>query len=340
MEGVKPGSETHNLREKDFDYVIKDRSDQNESWSLMSVNQKRKDIETRYKNSVGQKMQASSVPIREGVVVMQKHHTMDDLKKVASAIEAEYNLEVFQIHIHRDEGQLTKDKTSFKTDETGQELINYHAHLLINWTDENGKRRKISPGQMASMQDTVAATLGMERGKRGSKGSLNALEYKIKKREEELQELEAKMEKQQQEMEELRQELERQEKQIQRYRDIQRLEQQLLETGKINLKEILPEKGLTRAVDKEKAKENIQALFASNHKLRVAAASVKEKFVKSFEESKQQKELLQHYRRLASGKPLSDISKKAIDKDMEKNHQRITPKPNKGTDRSKGQSLG
>ena len=51
------------------------------------------------------KMSSYAVTIREAVVVQEEQHGLEDLKKVAKVLEKEYGMEVFQVHIHRNEGK-------------------------------------------------------------------------------------------------------------------------------------------------------------------------------------------------------------------------------------------
>lgn len=95
-------------------------------------------------------------------------------------------IRIFQIAIHKDEGHFDKETKEWKP--------NYHAHLVADWQDiETGKTLKHQGFHYSKMQDITAECLGMERGISGSKGRLEALEYKIHKKEEELKELNLKI---------------------------------------------------------------------------------------------------------------------------------------------------
>jgi len=200
---VKSTSEQHNYRRKEYDYVVTSRSKDNESWSEMSVRKKRVEIEKKYKDSVGQKMQERAIPIREGVIVLQKHHTLEDVAKVADKIEEELGIHCFQIHIHHDEGKLVeidekdrfdengkKRKREIFLDENGQPLINYHGHMLFDWTDQKGKSVKFQKQHMSRMQDIVSEELKMERGVAATESKrrhLDPIEYKARKQLEEIE---------------------------------------------------------------------------------------------------------------------------------------------------------
>ena len=89
-------------------------------------------------------MQATTKPIREGVVVINEKTTLEQLKHVAKRFEQEFNCHVFQIYIHRDEGKKIKGKWK----------ANYHAHLLIDWQDKN-TGRMIKPNKDSELYKAV-----------------------------------------------------------------------------------------------------------------------------------------------------------------------------------------
>ncbi|KAB5167705.1 mobilization protein, partial [Bacteroides thetaiotaomicron] len=61
VQAVKPGSEIHNFREKELDYVRPELSHLNKAG-----------LEIASPIAVGQKMQAKAAPIREGVIVIKQ----------------------------------------------------------------------------------------------------------------------------------------------------------------------------------------------------------------------------------------------------------------------------
>ncbi|WP_227941652.1 hypothetical protein [Chryseobacterium sp. X308] len=118
------------------------------------------------------------MPIREAVVVIKENTTMQDLHKLSKRLEEELKIRIFQIAIHRDEGHYDKDSKEWKP--------NYHAHLVADWQDlETGKTLKHQSFHYSKMQDITAECLEMDRGVSGSKGRLEAIEFKIQKKEEE-----------------------------------------------------------------------------------------------------------------------------------------------------------
>lgn len=181
---VLPGSEKHNMRVKVPDYVNRERMHSNEYWQNDTQAARLAAIKERYFAKVGQKMQAKSAPIREGVVVIDKSTSMADLRKLADAYKEQLGVEVFQISIHRDEGH----------DEDGKWKPNLHAHLVFDWTDpQTGKSRRFNRWQLSAMQTITAEVLKMERGASSEKKHLSAIQHKIEVGKKEVQELKKKV---------------------------------------------------------------------------------------------------------------------------------------------------
>lgn len=193
---VRGGSEAHNKREKELDYVHKERSSMNEYWQKDSQAARLADITETVKAKTGRKMQAKATPIREAVVVIEDTTTMDDLQNLAQRLQQRFGIDVFQIAIHKDEG-YKHSKQQLK--------LNLHAHLVADWTDhKSGKSLKLGRNDMAEMQTICAEVLGMERGKSSDKKHLSAIQYKIKAKEEMAQVMEEENRKAAQELEEAR----------------------------------------------------------------------------------------------------------------------------------------
>ena len=175
---VKSGSEIHNLREKELDYVIKKLTPNNEHWvdpryegqTLADI---RKEIADRYQTHVGQKMQAKAAPIREAVIVIKPDTTMADLQLLAKQLEKEFGIKCIQLHIHRDEG--------FSKDNPDPSKLNLHAHFVADWTHANGTSLRLTPQDTSKMQTIGAECLKMERGSSSNVKHLNAVQYKEKK---------------------------------------------------------------------------------------------------------------------------------------------------------------
>lgn len=176
---VKSGSEQHNQRQQKLNYVREDLSHLNSSFILAPIADTRKEIETRYQESTGQKMQAKQTPIREGVLLIEEHHNAADLKRVAQQLEERFGIRTIQAYAHKDEGHTDKA--------TGQWKPNYHAHMVFDWTDKKtGKSVKLKREDLAEIQTVVAQTLGLERGKSSTKKHIESREYKVLKIEEEI----------------------------------------------------------------------------------------------------------------------------------------------------------
>ena len=169
VQPVKGGSEEHNKREKQLDYVRKDLSHLNQYWESDTQANRLANIKALYQSKTGQKMQAKATPIREGVVVIQESTTMADLHRLADAYRNRLGIEVFQIAIHRDEGY--QNSKEWKP--------NLHAHLVFDWTNHStGKSVKLNRQKMAEMQTITAEVLGMERGQSSEKKHLTAQQFK------------------------------------------------------------------------------------------------------------------------------------------------------------------
>ena len=183
FKAAKSDSEIHNFRKKSFDYIRKDLTPKNEYWMEQKIADRQQKIENYCKEKSGRKLQKNAMPIREAVVVIKENTTMLELHNLSKKLEEELKIRVFQIAIHKDEGHYDKDSKEWKP--------NYHAHLVADWQDlETGKTLKHQSFHYSKMQDITAECLGMERGISGSLARLEAVEFKIKKREEDLKILE------------------------------------------------------------------------------------------------------------------------------------------------------
>ena len=180
---VKSDSETHNFRKKTFDYIRKDLTPKNEYWMEQKIADRIQKIEAYCKEKSGRKLQKNAMPVREAVVVIKEDTTMLELQNLAKRLEEELDIRVFQIAIHKDEGHTDKDTKEWKP--------NYHAHLVADWQDlKTGKTLKHQSFHYSKMQDLTAECLNMERGISGSRGRLEAIEFKIQQKEEDLKVLE------------------------------------------------------------------------------------------------------------------------------------------------------
>ena len=194
FKAVKSDSEIHNFRKKSFDYIRKDLTPKNEYWMEQKIADRVQKIESYCKEKSGRKLQKNAMPVREAVVVIKENTTMQDLHNLSKRLEEELKIRIFQIAIHKDEGHYDKDTKEWKP--------NYHAHLVADWQDlQTGKTLKHQSFHYSKMQDFAAECLEMERGISGSLARLEAVEFKIKKKEEDLKILEERYSQMQQEME-------------------------------------------------------------------------------------------------------------------------------------------
>lgn len=178
-------SEQHNERTKPLDYVRSELTHLNESWHSddKTLHQHLAEIERAYLAHKGKKMHAKATPIREGVIVIQRSTTMEDLHRFARECQARWGIVPLQIHIHRDEGYMhAKEWTS-----------NLHAHIVWRWTDEQGITRKLGRHDMVAMQTLLAECLGMARGVASDKKHLSSLQFKVEAEERRLEETKSKL---------------------------------------------------------------------------------------------------------------------------------------------------
>ena len=122
----------------------------------------------------------------DGVLNLEKKHTLEDVQKVAKLCEKTLGIKCTAIALHRDEGYK---------DDLGEVHYNYHAHLHF-FTLQNGKqswRQALIRPKLKELQTKTAKSLGMERGSFGSKAQrLEHKQYKavMKEKEQLLKEVE------------------------------------------------------------------------------------------------------------------------------------------------------
>lgn len=180
VQPVKGGSEEHNKREKELDYIRPELSHLNEYWEKDTQTDRLEIIKAKYLKSTGQKMQTKATPIREAVVVIKPETTMEDLKRLSDAYRKRFGIDTFQIAIHKDEGYPK-----------GEWKPNLHAHLVFDWTNqETGKSIKLNRQDMIEIQTITAEVLQMDRGVSSDKQHLTAQQYKSFAEETKLKKLE------------------------------------------------------------------------------------------------------------------------------------------------------
>lgn len=108
----------------------------------------------------GQRVQVDPRNIRRSAIVLiEDHHTLDDVRRLCDIIERKYGWRTIQIAIHRDEGYF---------DEDGVWHPNLHAHIEFFVLGADGvnlyKSRDFGPLKMKELQTIAANVLGMRRG--------------------------------------------------------------------------------------------------------------------------------------------------------------------------------
>ncbi len=162
IEKVTTGSFLHNDRTMKPSYLIDDSAlnecSRSSQESLDQYYQLKAEAEHNYTERTGQKMQKSTVLLKEAIVNLEAHHTLKDLQPIIKELEG-YGFTVLQSAIHRDEG--------FLNDDTKEK--NYHAHItMFNLDPETGKSVKLGKNyrqELSKLQTLTANVLGMERGK-------------------------------------------------------------------------------------------------------------------------------------------------------------------------------
>lgn len=191
------GSVHHNSREN-FSHSVVFTDEKNEllNNAKESFTIYRDELKIRseaYSNSTGQKLQSRAVTQLSAVINLEQHHTMKDLQKIKTYLEKEFDTKVFQMAIHRDEGKL-KEKTTGNYLVSGTDFFlnpkdnkhyydkkytkplnldnytiekNYHAHIEMMGLKSDGKaiRQDMNRFKLSKLQDFVAESLQMQRGK-------------------------------------------------------------------------------------------------------------------------------------------------------------------------------
>jgi hypothetical protein len=171
---VKPNSETHNERKKEYEHVNQELTPTNFSWSEKSIVKTKNELTAIVKEKKNRKIQSRATPIREGVFLFTEENTNEQILEVVKNVEKEFGIRAFQLHIHRDEGH----KSRKSEDELWKP--NLHAHVLFEWIDRNtGESFKLGKEDMSRLQTYFADGLGMERGVFSDKKHLTSLEFKI-----------------------------------------------------------------------------------------------------------------------------------------------------------------
>ena len=168
VQPVKGGSEQHNKREKELDYIRPELSHLNEYWEKDTQTDRLENIKSRYLKSTGQKWNPKPPRYVRRSWSSSPKRQMEDLKRLSDAYRQRFGIDTFQIAIHKDEGYPK-----------GEWKPNLHAHLVFDWTDqETGKSLKLKRQDMVEMQTITAEVLQMDRGVSSDKQHLTAQQHK------------------------------------------------------------------------------------------------------------------------------------------------------------------
>ena len=193
---LQPSSEVHNERRKDLDYVRPDLTSHNQTWKATEESHKNieKALKEDYRHVHKKKIPKTSVLMREGVVVLGKWTTMEELKCACRRLERTFGIKTYEIHIHEDEGHR----------EQGIWIPNRHAHIITSWYDTTHHTTyKLRKKDLSEIQTIFAEELGMERGVSSDLRHLNSLQYKAQQLEMQIAQQEAQIKAMEEEVTEL-----------------------------------------------------------------------------------------------------------------------------------------
>lgn len=202
-------AERHNRREKDLDYVRKDLTHLNISKEWTPITNQMKKIRIEYEKATKQKLQPSSQPIQEIVLVIDKDTGPVEVERFCELIK-ELGMTPLSYAIHKDEGH--------KDSETGEWIPNYHAHIIVDTTcwehktvlrtkknngknvidpvtkkpvkikvDAYAKTIKFTREDMSRLQDYAAEATGLERGVASGRIHEEARQFKAREQAREIE---------------------------------------------------------------------------------------------------------------------------------------------------------
>ena len=125
----------HNIRNAIVSYVISDASRNDYDRDANEANKYYlkllREASYNYTNRTNQRIQTDEKKfLWEAVVNLNKHHSLKDLKLLRRILRVKYGWQAIQTVIHRDEGHVDK--------ESGEQIYNYHAHIVFFMLDKNG----------------------------------------------------------------------------------------------------------------------------------------------------------------------------------------------------------
>ena len=160
---TKHNSVAETTREFEAHYLLpKEHRQQNEFWNCGKSDSQIFQDELAKASRKGGRVPKEENSLWEGVLNLNKEHTLKDVQRVAKHIEKKFNITCTRIAIHRDEGHIN---------ERGIVEYNLHAHInFVTYKDgkQNWRREHITPQNLSQLQTDIAQTLNMTRGKEGS----------------------------------------------------------------------------------------------------------------------------------------------------------------------------
>lgn len=128
----------------------------------------KKILEDTHKKTTGRTAQKSTQWFKEAVINTNEKTTIEQLKKLSSVLEKQFNIIPLDIAHHKDEGYIESDKKH----------INYHCHLIFINANKQGITKKWDRAELKKLQDVVAEVLEMPRGVPGKNVRMEHQQYK------------------------------------------------------------------------------------------------------------------------------------------------------------------
>ena len=134
----------------------------------------RAEIENRihkYQERMHRRLPKTTKLLFDAVVNLESHHTLADVKKLATYLEKTLDTKIINITVHKDEGYI---------DENGKKHINFHAHITFLGLDSHGRsvRKKMTREFLRKLQNDTAQILHMERGHSIGRKHISSRDYK------------------------------------------------------------------------------------------------------------------------------------------------------------------
>lgn len=194
-------AERHNRREHDLDYINKELTPRNHNVEWVPVSEQLDKIRKEYKRVTGQRLQPTSQPIQELVLVVEESTTAAQVEYFCDLIK-ELGMTPLSYSIHKDEGHF---------DAFDNWIPNFHAHIIVDTTcwehkqvlrpqkthgknkidqatgkpvmipvDGYAKTIKFTRSDLSKLQDIAAEATGMKRGVSSERHHEEARQYKAK----------------------------------------------------------------------------------------------------------------------------------------------------------------